>query len=121
MIPDTPQGITLPPLPESIMTKTTRRQHSPEFKLEAASLVVDQGYTRRKAAEAMGVDVSSIGRWIAELRRERGGKRPAGKALTPEQQRIQELEAKVAELELEKAILKKASALLLADGWKSGR
>src|SRR3569833_1802273 len=34
-------------------------------------------------------------------------------ALTPEQQKIQELEAKISRLEREKAILKKATALLM--------
>lgn len=29
---------------------------SPEFRLETAQLVVDQGYTKKEAAEAMGVD-----------------------------------------------------------------
>ncbi|EGH26995.1 hypothetical protein PSYMO_38128, partial [Pseudomonas amygdali pv. mori str. 301020] len=33
------------------------------------------------------------------------------KALTPEQQKIQELEARIARLEREKSILKKATAL----------
>ena len=103
------------------MTKKTRRQHSPQFKLDAAELVLDQGYTYGKAAEAMGVDISSIRRWVQQLKRERGGETPTGTALTPEQQEIQQLKARVAELELEKTILKKASALLLSDGWKPGR
>lgn len=103
------------------MNKTSRRQHSPQFKLDTAALVLDQGYTYAKAAEAMGVDTGSIRRWVRQLRDERGGQTPTGKALTPEQQRIQALEARVSELELEKAILKKASALLLSDGWKAGR
>lgn len=103
------------------MTKKSRRQHSPQFKLDAAALVLDQGYTHAKAAQAMGVDISSIRRWTQQLKTERGGLTPTGKALTLEQQKIQTLEARVAELEMEKTILKKASALLLSDGWKSGR
>ena len=35
--------------------------------------------------------------------------------VTPEQQKIQELEARINRLEREKAILKKATALLMAD------
>ena len=35
--------------------------------------------------------------------------------MTPEQQKIQELEARINRLEREKAILKKATALLMAD------
>lgn len=104
------------------MTKQTRRQHSPQFKLDTAALVLDQGYTYAKASEAMGVDAGSIRRWVRQLKSERGGQTPSGsKALTPEQQKIQALQARVAELELEKTILKKASALLLSDDWKAGR
>lgn len=40
---------------------------------------------------------------------------PQTKALTPEPRRIQELEARIDRLEREKAILKKATALLMAD------
>ena len=36
------------------MTKT-RRNYSPEFRLEAAQLVLNQGYTLKAAAESMGL------------------------------------------------------------------
>jgi len=54
-------------------------------------------------------------RWVNLLRDECGGITPTAKALTPEQQRIQELEKRVKHLELEKSILKKATALLMSD------
>ncbi len=44
---------------------------------------------------------------------------PKSKALTPEQQKIQELEARIDRLEREKAILKKATALLMSDEFES--
>ncbi len=44
-----------------IMTKRTRPTFTPEFRLEAAQLVVDQGYSIREAAKAMNVGKSS---WI---------------------------------------------------------
>lgn len=40
---------------------------------------------------------------------------PKSKALTPEQQKTQELEARINRLEREKAIFKKATALLMSD------
>ncbi|MEW8028910.1 MAG: transposase, partial [Candidatus Thiodiazotropha sp.] len=49
------------------MTKT-RRRFSPEFKLEAAQLVVDQQYSIRAACEAMGVSKSSLENWVRQLR-----------------------------------------------------
>jgi transposase len=99
----------------------TRRKFSPEFKLEAAQLVVDQGYTIRAACEAMGVSKSSMESWVRRLRLERGGSTPTGGALTPEQQRIQELERQLRRVEEEKAILKKATALLMSDSLNSFR
>lgn len=42
------------------MTKQIRRTFSPEFRLESAQLVVDQGYTVRKACEAMNVSKSAM-------------------------------------------------------------
>ncbi len=73
-----------------------RRSFTSEFKQEAASLVVDQGYSIAEAGKAMDVNVSVIRRWVDQLQLERGGSAPLkGKAITPEQQRIQELEVQL--------------------------
>ena len=93
-----------------------RRSFTSEFKQEAASLVVDQGYSIADAGKAMDINVSVMRRWVDQLRLERGGQAPLkGKAITPEQQRIQELEAQLRRVEREKEILKKATALLMSD------
>ena len=75
------------------MTKK-RRAFSPEFKQEAASLVLDQGYSYPQACTSLDVGESGLRRWVHQLADERQGVTPKGKALTPEQQRIQELEAR---------------------------
>ncbi len=54
-------------------------------------------------------------RSVKQLEDERGGVTLSSKALTPEQQKIQELEARINRLEREKNILKKATALLMSD------
>ena len=92
-----------------------RRSFSPEFKLDAARLVVDQGYSISDAARSLGVGTSAIRRWVKQLGVEYSGETPASKAFTPEQQRIKELEARINRLEREKEILKKATALLMFD------
>jgi transposase len=84
-----------------------RRSFSPEFKQEAASLVLDQGYTISQAGVSLGVVETAIRRWIDQLAEERDGVTPKGEALTLEQRRIQELEARCERLEREKSILKK--------------
>ena len=53
---------------------------------------------------------------VNQLRDERRGKTPErSRAMTPDQQRIQELEAKISKIEREQDILKKATALLMSD------
>ncbi|WP_350359378.1 IS3 family transposase [Vreelandella sp. SM1641] len=84
-----------------------RRSFTPEFKQEAASLVLDQGYTIAQASTSLGVGESALRRWVQQLTDEREGITPKGKALTPEQRRIQELEARCKRLEMEKSIPKK--------------
>ena len=96
------------------MTKQ-RRYFSQEFKLDSAKLVLDEGYSFPEAARSLEVGETALRRWVKQLQDERGGTTPNSKALTPEQQKIQELEAKVNRLEREKTILKKATALLMSD------
>ncbi|QLL15545.1 IS3 family transposase [Pseudomonas chlororaphis] len=88
------------------MTKQ-RRSFSAEFKREAAALVLDQGYSHIEACRSLGVVESALRRWVNQLQQERSGVTPQTKALTPEQQKIQELEARIARLEREKSIFKK--------------
>lgn len=84
-----------------------RRSFTPEFKQEAACLVLDQGYSVIEACRALNIGESALRRWVKQLSEERVGVTPKSKALTPEQQRIQELEARCERLEREKSILKR--------------
>lgn len=97
------------------MSKKRKSHVSPEFRLEAAQLVVDQGYSIREAASAMGVGHSTMDRWARQLRDDRNGGVGKGTPISEEQRKIRELEKRVKLLELEKDILKKASALLMSD------
>jgi transposase len=92
-----------------------RRSFSIDFRRETASLVLDQGYTVPQACKAVGVGPTAVRRWVTQLHQERDGHTPKrSRALTPEQQRIQALEAQVQRLEREKKILKEATALLMS-------
>ncbi|EMD8981331.1 IS3 family transposase [Pseudomonas aeruginosa] len=89
-----------------------RRTFSAEFKREAAALVLDQGYSHIDACRSLGVVDSALRRWVKQLEAERQGVTPKSKALTPEQQKIQELEARINRLERENAIFKKGYSSL---------
>ena len=104
------------------MKKKTRRTFTPEFRLESAQLVVDQNYSVRQAAEAMGVGKSTMDKWVRQLRVERtGGSIASATPMTADQRRIRELENRIKRIELEKEILKKATALLMSDSMNNLR
>lgn len=91
---------------------------SSEFKVDAASLVLDKSYSYREACEAVGVGESALRRWVKQLETERRGVTPKGKAMTAGQEEIQGLQARVKQLEWENMILKKATALVMSDSVK---
>ena len=97
------------------MKNRSNRNFSPEFRLEAAQLVVDQNYSIREAAQAMNVGKSTMDKWVRQLRQERSGESPKATPMTPDQRKIRELEKRIRQIELEKEILKKATALLMSD------
>lgn len=70
-------------------------------------MVLDQDYSHIAAARSLGLVESALHRWVAQLQQERGAVTPTSKALTPEQHKIQELEAWINRLEREKSILKR--------------
>lgn len=69
-----------------------------------------------QAGEAFGVGATAVRRWVRQLEQERtGGVTRGTKPITPEQQRIRELEAQVRRLQEEKSILKKATAFFVQE------
>ena len=59
--------------------------------------------------------VSTMDKWVKQLRAAPEGRQLKGAPVTPEQQRIRELEKKIKRIETENEILKKATALLMSD------
>jgi transposase len=88
----------------------TRKQYSKEFKLDAISLVLDQGFSRKEAAASLEINSQMLGRWIKESREEDGQAFRGNGKLTQEQEEIKKLRAQVKQLEMEREILKKATA-----------
>ena len=93
----------------------TRKQYSKEFKLDAVSLVLDQGFTRREAASSLDINAQMLGRWVKENQSEDGQAFRGNGKLTPDQEEIRKLKTQVKRLEMERDILKKATAFFAAE------
>ena len=92
-----------------------RKKYSKEFKLDAVSLVIEQGYTRTDAAKSLGINHSMLGRWVKEQQQEDGHAFRGNGRLSAEQQEIKALKGEVKRLQMERDILKKATAFFAAE------
>ena len=77
----------------------TRRKYSPEFRCEAAGLVIDTGRQVVVVAKELGVDHSVLSRWVKRERARRVEAGQEGKA----EKSVAELEAEIARLRKELA------------------
>ena len=86
-----------------------RRRYSDEFKQDAVRLVVSEGYTFQTAASAVGVSEQSLRHWHARLAPK---PEPCGDNANIEELRAenQRLRSQLKRAELERDILKKATA-----------
>ena len=84
------------------------KRYSKEFRLEAARLVVEHGYTFKEAAKRLGVTDWSIRQWVQKLRQS-GQLSPAGTG-QPEADEMRRLRKENKHLQLETEILEKAAA-----------
>lgn len=91
------------------MTKI-RRTFDATFKLQVVQMIREQGLSVAQVCRDQHLVDSAVRRWLAQYDAEQAGKPGIGKPLTPEQQRIRELERENQRLREDVSILKKASA-----------
>jgi len=89
------------------------KRYSKDFKLEAARLVVEHGYTFKEAAKRLGTTDWSIRQWVQKFRQ--GGDLPPAGAPQPEAEELRRLRKENKRLQLENEILKKAAAYFAKD------
>ncbi len=101
---------------------TSNQTYTSEFRAEAVKLVLEQGLTQVQAAEKLGIPKGSLGNWVAEARRR------ASNLVQPGELTTQELKAEVARLrkelartEMEREILKKATAYFARESLQGTR
>ena len=89
------------------MTKKYRK-FSPEFREEAARMVVETSRPIVDVGRELGINETSLGNWVRAYREKHAGDEPP--LQLSERARLRELERRNRELEMENAFLKKAAA-----------
>jgi transposase len=87
-----------------------RRVFDSAFKLEVVKMIQANGLSIAQVCQDMQVGETAVRRWLKQAEAEQLGQAGIGKALTPEQQRIRQLEAENRQLKSDNELLKKASA-----------
>jgi transposase len=85
-----------------------RRSFTPEYKDEAAKLVVELSRPVASVARECGLNEQTLRNWVNAYRETHAGEEPP--LDVPERARLRELEKEVRELRLEKEFLGKAAA-----------
>jgi transposase len=89
--------------------KKEKREYTAEFKIDAARLVEDQGYTVKETCDRLGIPLSNMTRWLRQYRK--GHLQPGQKQAQPtaDEAELRRLREENKRLEMEIAILRKAA------------
>ncbi len=87
----------------------SRKKYAKEFKEEAVRYLLDSGKTIQEVSDRLGIKYYLLSRWKREYMEHRDNAFP-GQG-NPKDKEIYELKKRLADLEMENAILKKATAI----------
>ncbi len=91
-------------------TPRSRRKFTQEFKDDAVSLVIDQGYSCAEVARRLGVSDNNVNRWVREYRQRNEVESAKGLSRDEMEAELKRLRKENKRLEMERDILKKAAA-----------
>jgi transposase len=89
----------------------SKRQHySPEFRAEAVQMVWGQGLSQAEAARRLAIPSGTIANWVAAARGASTPAAPGSRSVAQLEAEVRQLRKELAEVRMEREILKKATA-----------
>lgn len=89
--------------------KKSRRRFTPEYRVEAARLVIETGRTIAAVAKELGIGGQLLGRWVRDERDRQAGE-PTGELSVDERAELKRLRRENSELRKDNEFLGKAAA-----------
>lgn len=90
-----------------------RKSYDQEFKQEVIKLIKAANRTVSSVANDLGISKSTITQWVKQNDKHKGNAFPGKGNLRPEDDELRKLKLKIADLEEENEILKKAAAIFI--------
>jgi transposase len=87
-----------------------RKAYTPEFKLQAVQMITEQKLSVAEVARRLGVTENILHSWKKAVLKKGADAFPGAGHLTPVEEELRRLRADVKRLEMERDILKKATA-----------
>ena len=97
-----------------IMGKRTRRSFTKEYKAEVVGLIRKSGKTVGAVCRDLGLTETAVRRWVQQAEVD-SGRGPVGALTTEERAEFAALRKRVKTLEMEREILKKATAFFVKE------
>ena len=91
-------------------SRKSRQRYTPEFKDDAANLVIKQGYSCAEAGRRLGINPNNIVRWVSQQRDQQEAAESGTASPKELQAEINRLRKENKRLQMEREILKKAAA-----------
>jgi transposase len=92
-----------------------RRKYTPEFREQAARLVIETGRPVAHVAVEIGVGEQVLGRWVRLAKKAAGGDETGAVLDADERAELERLRRENAELRLDREFLKKAAAFFVSE------
>jgi len=91
----------------------TGRQYNKEFKVETVRMITENGLSVSTVAKNLGINSKTLYGWLREYTKYKDDAFPGSGKLRPEEEEIRKLKLRIADLEEENEILKKARAFFV--------
>ena len=88
--------------------KSRNIRYKEDFRLQAAKLIVESGYTYARASRELGVSSCALRNWTKAFRA--SGHLPPAGTVVPQAEELKQLRKELAQARMENEILKKAAA-----------
>lgn len=89
----------------------SQRKYDPEFKKETVRLIVEKGRSASSVAKDLGISPNTVHGWLRQFRQHQDNAFPGKGKLRPEDEELRQMRRRIADLEEECSILKKAAAI----------